>query len=170
LTKTNNSYGISSTEGFSIPGQLSFTLPAGTYTLNGGGGPDVGSFNTSLTLPTALTVTGGLPGTVNRSSPLTVSWTGGNASDFVEIIGSSSSGTTASATTVTFTCLTTVAAGTFTVPTSILGLLPAGNSGILSVASGNLNTTFTASLPKIGGSTTATFSSFVGSGATVTWQ
>jgi hypothetical protein len=59
------------------------------------------------------------------------------------------------------------------VPTSILGQLPAStanNPGILEVASGNANSTFSASLPKIGGSVSGTFSSFIGSGAQVTWQ
>jgi uncharacterized protein (TIGR03437 family) len=177
LTKTNNLYGISSTEGFSIPGQTNFSLPAGTYTLNGGGGPDVGSFNTSLSLPAALTVTGGLPSSVNRGNPLTLNWTGGNTSDLVEIVGSSSStsgtGATATTTSVTFICLTTAGQKTFTVPTSILGQLPAtsgNNTGFLEVATGTANSTFTASLPKIGGSVTGAFASFVGSGSTVTWQ
>jgi hypothetical protein len=177
LTKTNNSYGITTSEGFSLPGQLNFTLPAGTYTLAGGGGPDVGSFNASLGLPNPVTVTGGLPGSVNRSSPLTLNWTGGNASDLLEIIGSSSTtsgtGSSATSTSTTFICVTTAGANTFTVPTSILGQLPAStanNPGILEVASGNANSTFSASLPKIGGSVSGTFSSFIGSGAQVTWQ
>ena len=42
LTKTNNIYSYSNTEGLAIPGQTSFTLPAGSYTLNGAGGNDVG--------------------------------------------------------------------------------------------------------------------------------
>jgi uncharacterized protein (TIGR03437 family) len=177
LNKTSNSYGISSTEGFSIPGQLNFSLPAGTYTLNGGGGPDVGSFNTSLTLASPLTVTGGLPSSVNRSSNLTLNWTGGNANDLVEIIGSSSTstgtGSSAVTTTTSFYCLTTAGKQTFTVPSSILTQLPAStqsNPGFLDIASGNASSTFTANLPKLGGSVTGAFSSFVGSGSQVTWQ
>jgi uncharacterized protein (TIGR03437 family) len=179
LTKTNNSYGITNFEGssFPIPGQVNFSLPAGTYTLNGGGGPDVGTFNTSLTLASPLTVTGGLPSSVNRSNSLTLNWTGGNANDLVEIIGSSSTqtGTGASAvtTSTTFFCVTTAGKQTFTVPSSILTQLPASsanNPGILEVASGNASTTFSAQLPKLGGSTTGTFASFVGTGAQVTWQ
>jgi hypothetical protein len=59
------------------------------------------------------------------------------------------------------------------VPSSILTQLPAStanNPGILEVASGNANSTFTASLPKIGGSVSGVFASFVGTGAQVTWQ
>jgi uncharacterized protein (TIGR03437 family) len=179
LTKTNNSYGITSIEGSSIPipGQTNFSLPAGNYTLNGGGGPDVGSFNASMALPTALTVTGGLPTSQNRSSSMTLNWTGGNSSDLVEIIGSGSttSGTAPNITTATttFYCITTAGQGTFTVPSSILTQVPAStanNQGNLIVASGNANSTFTASLPKLGGSVTGVFSSFVGTGGQINWQ
>jgi hypothetical protein len=38
------------------------------------------------------------------------------------------------------------------------------------VASGNANSKFTASLPKIGGSVSGTFSTFVGTGSQVNWQ
>jgi hypothetical protein len=114
---------------------------------------------------------------VNRSNPLTLNWTGGNANDLVEIIGSSStqtgSGTSAVTTSTEFICVTTAGKQTFTVPTPILTQLPAStanNPGILEVASGNAGNPFTASLPKLGGSTTGTFSSFVGTGAQVTWQ
>jgi hypothetical protein len=174
---TDNSYSISSTEGFAIPGQASFSLPAGTYTLNGAGGNDVGTFNTSLSIGSALTVTGGLPSSVTRSNPLTLNWTGGNSSDLVEIVGGSSTssgtGTNVVTTSTTFICLTTAGQKTFTVPASILQQLPATtgtNTGILEVASGTVGSNFTASL-KAGGSIDAgTFSSFVGIGATVTFQ
>jgi uncharacterized protein (TIGR03437 family) len=181
LTKTNNSYAYSSIEGLSspipVPGQANFSLPAGNYSLSGAGGPDVGSFSASLTLASPLTVTGGLPSSAPRSSPLTINWTGGNASDSVEIIGSSSStsgsGSTATTTTVSFICLTTAGQKTFTVPASILGQLlvsTTSSPGTLEVLSGNYNSTFSATLPKIGGSVSGTFGSFVGTGAQVAWQ
>jgi uncharacterized protein (TIGR03437 family) len=177
LTKSLNSYGIANFEGLNLPGQTSFNIVPGTYTLNGGGGPDVGSFSASLTLSNPVTVTGTLPSTVIRSNPLTINWSGGNPQDQVEIIGGSSvsSGTGANVitTTTSFICLTTAGAGTFTVPTSILSQLPATTGsipGILELGSGNGNTTFTASLPKLGGSASGTFSNFVGTGAQVTWQ
>ena len=177
LTKTNNAYSLSSFEGISIPGQANFSLPAGTYSLSGNGGADVSSFNTSLTLASPLTVTGGLPTTVNRSSPLTINWTGGNSSDLVEIIGSTSSttgtGTSAVSTSVTFICLTTAGQQTFTVPTAILGQLFATtptNPGSLEVASGNLSTTFTATLKSDGSSIPGVFGSFIGTGASVNYQ
>ena len=108
-----------------------------------------GSFNTSMTLASALTVTGGLPTTVTRSAGLTLNWTGGNASDLVEIIGSTSttSGTGSSAvtSTSTFICLTTAGQKTFTVPASVLNQLQQTTSsspGLLEVASGNTSATF----------------------------
>jgi uncharacterized protein (TIGR03437 family) len=177
LTKTNNSYGLTTEEGFSFPGQTNFTLVPGAYTLNGGGGPDVGSFNASLTLPSPVTVSPALPTSVNRNNSLTINWTGGNASDALEIVGLSSitsgSGSSATTTTTEFICLTTAGQKTFTVPSSILVQLPAttgNNLGILEVASGNSNSTFSASLPKIGGTVSGVFSTFVGTGAQVTWQ
>ncbi len=177
LTKSNNSYSLTNIEGLSLPGQVTFSLPAGSYTLTGAGGADVGTFSTSLALASALTITGGLPSTVNRSSPLTLSWTGGNASDQVEIIGSTSStsGTGSSAVTssATFICVTTVGAGTFTVPASILGQMYATTStspGVLEVASGNNSATFSASLKAGGTIDSGTFGSFVGVGSTPVYQ
>ena len=177
LNQTKNVYSLSNFEGFSIPGQVNFTLPPGTYTLNGAGGADVGTFNTSLSLAPALTITGGLPSTVVRSSPLTLNWTGGNASDLVEIIGSTSStsgtGTSAVTNSASFYCVTTAGQGTFTVPASILGQMYATTStspGLLEVASGNLTTTFTASLKAGGSIDQGVFGSFLGVGATPTYQ
>jgi hypothetical protein len=164
LTETNNSYSL-----VSIPGQVSFTLPAGSYALAGAGGNDVGSFSTSLTLATAITVTGGLPSTVPESSPLTINWTGGNASDMLEIVGASSTNTGTGANQVTtsteFICVTTAGAKTFTVPSSILTQLPATANGSLLVLSGNTNAPFTATLKADGSSIPGTFGSFVGVGA-----
>jgi hypothetical protein len=178
LTETNNSYSLLSTEGYTIPGQTSFSVPAGTYTLNGAGGNDVGSFsNVSLTLATAITVTGGLPSTVVRSTPLTINWTGGNASDFLQIVGGGSTTTGTGASQVTssteFICVTTAGAQTFTVPSSILTQLPASTTsspGILEVLSGNYTTTFSPTLKSDGSAIPSTFGSWVGVGSTPTYQ
>jgi uncharacterized protein (TIGR03437 family) len=173
LPKTNNSYSLTNIEGYSIPGQVAFSLPAGSYTLNGAGGNDVGSFNTSLALASAFTVTGGLPSTVVRSSPLTINWTGGNASDTVEIIGGSStstgSGSSEVTSSTTFFCITTVGKGTFTVPASILTQLPAATTGLLEVASGN-STPFSATLKSDGSTISSTFGSFLGVGSEPAYQ
>ena len=179
LTETSNSYSLLGTESGSIgiPGQVSFTLPAGSYTLAGAGGNDVGSFSTSIVLGSPLTLSSPLPTTVVRSSPLTLNWTGGIASNLVEIVGSSSTTTGTGSSQVTtsseFICVTTAGAGTFTVPASILAQLPATtgtNSGILEMLSGNVNTTFPATLKADGSTITGTFGSFVGVGAIVAYQ
>ena len=178
LPETSNSYSLIGTEsGISRPGQVSFTLPAGSYTLAGAGGNDVGSFSTSIALGSAITVTGGLPSTLVRSTPLTINWTGGNAPDMLEIVGSSSTSTGTGANQVTttseFICITTAGSGTFTVPASILTQLPATtgtNTGILEVLSGNINTTFPATLKADGSAITGTFGSFVGVGSLATYQ
>ena len=171
-----------STKAYSLslgtPGLSSVTLGAGKYTISGAGGKDVGSFNTSLTLGSPLTVSGGLPSSVNRSSNLTINWTGGNSSDPVQILGysgtTSGSGTTATIDATEFVCTTTAGPGTFTVPSSILSQLPVatntGNStGFLEVTSGPTPTSFTPSLTA-GGTVSAYFSALIGTGALVTYQ
>ena len=169
-------YGLSNLEGLAVPGQTNFSLPAGTYTVAGAGGADVGAFNASISIGTPLTVTGGLPTTVTRSAGLTLNWTGGNASDLVEIIGGSSSttGTGASAvvTSTTFICLTTAGQRTFTVPASILNQVPATTAtspGSLVLASGVL-ANFSAPLKAGGNLDSAFFTSFVGTGSSPAYQ
>jgi uncharacterized protein (TIGR03437 family) len=169
-------YGLTTFEGVSIPGQANFSLPAGTYTINGAGGTDVNAFNASITIGPPLTITGGLPTTVNRANPLTINWTGGNASDLVEIVGGGStttgSGASAVTTSTSFVCLTTAGQRTFTVPASVLGLLPAStanNPGLLEVASGVISN-FQAQLKPSGALDLGVMTSFVGTGATPTYQ
>ena len=130
----------------------------------------------SLTLGTPLTITGGLPSSVTESAGLTINWTGGNASDIVEIIGSSGvstgSGANLVTTTTEFICTTTAGPGTFTVPSSVLTQLPvttANNTGFLEVVSTPTPVPFTAPLTA-GGSVNATFAGLLGTGATVTYQ
>ncbi len=136
--------------------------------MKGAAGDDVGSFSTSLTLASPLTITGDLPATITRSAGLTLNWNGGNPSDMVEIIGNSgtTTGTGSSAVTNTssFICITTAGQRTFTVPASILNQLPATPTGFLIVASGVTPAKFTASW-KAGGSIDGYFSSFLGIGS-----
>jgi len=124
-----------------IPGAVSGNIVAGPYTFNGAGGADVGKFSGSINVGTPLAVTGGLPTTVNRSQPLILSWTGGNASDPLEIIGTAASVSNGVTTSTTFICTTTAGAGTFTVPTSVLSQMPAasgaGAGTLLELSTGN---------------------------------
>jgi uncharacterized protein (TIGR03437 family) len=189
---TSNVYSLSiGTEGLptGVPGLggIGGTIVAGTYTLAGAGGKGVGAFNASITVGSPLTIAGGLPTTVSRSSDLTLNWTGGNASDLVEVIGFAGSvtGTGATATTdlTEFICTTTAGKGTLTVPASILSLLPAVSTsastngtatGFLEVAS-SINPTsgnglFTAPLTAGGSIDAGYFLSLVGIAGTVAYQ
>jgi hypothetical protein len=169
-------YSYTGTEGLgvSLPGQASFTLVAGTYTLSGAGGKDVGTFNTSLTLGSPLTITGGLPSTVNRGAGLPLNWTGGLASDVVMITGLSAvttgKGTDAVISGAEFICTTTAGRGSFTVPASILTQLPASATGSLFVSSGANSASFNASLKAGGSIDLGYFGSFLGIGSTPAYQ
>ena len=167
------------TEGISIPGQISVTLGPGTYTINGAGGKDVGAFKASIAIGSPLAISGGLPASINRSAGLTLNWTGGNSSDFVEISGYSgnSSGSGANATTdaTYFVCTTTAGAGTFTVPPAVLTQLPAStntgtSTGYLEVTSGPTPVTFNAPLTAGGSVSNASFLALVGAGAQAAYQ
>jgi hypothetical protein len=156
------------------------TLAAGTYNLAGAGGTGVESFNTSITLGSPLTVTGGLPSTVVRSQGLPLTWTGGNSTDVVSIVGYSgtTTGTGASAVTTAseFICLTTAGTGGFTVSSQVLDQLQAtpassaGGAGYLSVSSGPQPVSFAPALTAGGGTIASTFSASVGTAGSVTYQ
>jgi len=184
LPETANTYDLTITEQFTPPisgaptqGIPNASVVPGTYTLKGSGGKDVGPFTTSLTLGTLLSITGGLPSTVNRGAGLTLNWTGGNSTDTVEIFGSSGTSTG----TASFVCITTAGAGTFTVPASILTQLPAVTAASISAGtgSGSLgvfsfpvpagNAVFTASLTA-GGSVTGSFEALLGTSNTPAYQ
>jgi uncharacterized protein (TIGR03437 family) len=180
LTETNNTY-FSLLGVTGLPG-ASATIVSGTYTLNGAGGKDVGSFQTSIAASSPLTITGGLPASVTESAGLTLNWTGGNASDVVIIAGTSStiSGTGANQVTsgTEFYCTTTAGKGTYTVPASVLTQLPkvAANAiqtgtgeGTLEVFSGQSPVAFAPSLTA-GGTIPSSFGIFVGTYATESYQ
>jgi len=169
LTETSNVYSL--LIGSGLPGGVNASLVAGTYTLNGAGGKDVGKFTTSVTLGSPLTITGGLPNTVNRSAGLTINWTGGNSTDYVEIAGtggiSAGSGNSVSGT--EFFCVTTAGPGTFTVPASILQQMPAG-AGTLEVVSGVTPVNFSAPLTAGGTVNTAYFLALIGAAGQPNYQ
>jgi len=178
MTETLNTYSLTiGEEGITLPGSLNGKIVAGTYTLNGAGGKDVKAFGpVSITLGSPLTITGGLPSTVTESAGLTLNWTGGNASDVVEIIGGTSSSTGTGSNTVTtstaFICTTTAGPGTFNVPASVLTQVPkttSSTNGSLEVLSTPTPVPFTAPLTA-GGSINATFSALVGSFVQVAYQ
>ncbi len=165
------------TEGLpvSIPGALNVTLVPGTYTLNGAGGADVGTFNASVTLGPPLTVSN-FPSTINRSAGLTLNWTGGNPTDTVEIVGTAAPGNGANPNGSAFFCSTTAGTGSFTVPSSILMQLPAtsAETGFLEVISTVTPTTgnglFTAPLTAGGNIDMGVFSALSGTGGQAAYQ
>jgi len=111
-------------------------LDPGAYTITGPGGNDVGAFTTRLTLPTLLNWSNqDAVNDVTRSQGVTINWTGGGASDYVYIIGTSVA--QSAKVTGTFTCIERASAGRFAVPASVLANLPASES-IQGVSTGNL--------------------------------
>jgi uncharacterized protein (TIGR03437 family) len=103
-------------------------LNAGQYMITGPGGPDVGPFTVSLTLPEQLVWTNQeaiSTSGVNRANGVTLNWTGGDPAGYVQITGSSSVGTTAAnRVSVLFTCTARTSDKTFTVPPIVLLALP----------------------------------------------
>jgi hypothetical protein len=101
-------------------------LDNGRYMFTGPGGADVGSFSGSIQVTAELEWTNRTSLTsVDRSRPLTVTWTGGEPSTLVTIQGTSTviQGTSVSAT--SFQCYARNTDGQFTVPVSVLSQLPA---------------------------------------------
>jgi uncharacterized protein (TIGR03437 family) len=185
LTETDNAYSTTLSSFAGLPSTCNnCSLAAGTYTLNGAGGKDVGAFSTSVTIGSPLIVNGGtLPATVVESAGLPLTWTGGQASDVVEIVGYSSattgSGTAAVTNTTEFICTTTAGAGGFTVPPSILTQLPlvsasavtsGTGSGFLEVLSSVVPAGFSAPLTAGGNINAGYFLAYSGLGATVAYQ
>jgi len=117
-----------------------------------------------------------LPATVVRSQGMTLNWTGGNPTDFLDIIGSAATTTNGVISGASFLCLTTAGAGTFTVPASILNQLPAAtfsltgtSSTSLTISTGTL-ANFTAPLTAGGNIDFGVFVGSTGVGGAPTYQ
>ena len=110
----------------------------------------MGPFNTSITIGPPLTLSSPLPTTVTESAGFTLNWTGGNASDVVNISGATSTSTGTGAnkvyTATGFICTTTAGQKTYTVPPAVLTQLVPAASGSLDVASGVGPISFNATL------------------------
>ena len=128
--------------GFPSPGSTLYLDP-GTYTISGPGGPDVGSFNTRITIPQPLTTNLDSIANVARGGALNVTWSGGGSNEYIIISGTSSR--TNPSITAGFTCTERASAGRFQVPAEILLALPPSETiqgaplGSLSVISAPLN-------------------------------
>ena len=91
-------------------------IPLGTYTISGTGGKDVGAFSATVTVAGHLAISNKSSlATVDRTQPLTVTWTGGTAGNYVLIGGGSTHGPHSY-----FACAEDAGKGTFTIPGYIL--------------------------------------------------
>ncbi len=129
-----------------------YAINSGTYTVAGTGGTGstaVGAFSTTIPVSSAAAsfvwtnqaaVTGS---PIPRTSPLTISWTGGDPNGFVDITAISStlqSGITPLASTpgILVECIVPAQLGTYTIPTYILQSLPSTVSSKATVPPGEL--------------------------------
>lgn len=119
-------------------------LAAGQYSLAGPGGADVGSFTGMLDIVPDLVVTNNPDDfkVINRSSGVTLRWSGGDPSTILTIAGGSMGSLSDAA---AFVCIQNTSAGQFTVPSSVLSQLPAsaviGAGGFNFVTRGTLSVT-----------------------------
>lgn len=131
------------------------TFSSGSYTISGTGGTDVGAFSSTAAFPTSFNATNfaGITA-INRSQPLTFTWTG-TGIDQVTLILTSSVTTGGSVRITTLNCNVPSGPGTYAVSAAALATLqPAGVTGsaIGSVTISGINTQgkFTANLTKGG--------------------
>ncbi len=102
-------------------------LPTGTYTITGTGGHDVNAFSATLNVGGSVLWTNKAAiATIDRSQPLTVTWSGGPDPGAVVIGGYVNSSTVGL---VGFVCTADTSAGSFTIPSFILSTLPAAANG-----------------------------------------
>lgn len=106
-------------------------VPPGTYTITGAGGHDIGNFSVSLTVGGNITWTNKASITgVDRTQPLTITWSGGAQPGTVLIGGFSQTQTEER----TFTCVEDSSKGTFTIPSFVLAQMPATTGGTLFIS------------------------------------
>jgi hypothetical protein len=102
-------------------------IPPGTYTLKGSGGKDVPAFTATLNIVQNVQWTNkSAVSTIDRSQPLTITWSGGPASGSV-LLGGYSSGTAEGH--HVFVCVEDATKGSFTIPSFILSALSPSQTG-----------------------------------------
>ena len=113
-------------------------VPSGSYTISGTGGNDVGAFSATITVASHLAISNKPSlATVDRTQPLTVTWTGGVAGTFV-MVGGYTPNTSSNGAPVPnsyFNCVEDGGKGTFTIPGYILASMnaTAGPTGVVLV-------------------------------------
>lgn len=102
-------------------------LPPGTYSVTGAGGHDLSAFNATLNVGANVIWTNKTAiNSIDRTQPLTVTWSGGTNPGSVLIGGYVFSNTVGL---VGFVCTEDTGKGSFTIPSFILSLLPPSASG-----------------------------------------
>jgi len=102
----------------------SLFLDPGAYSVQGFGGTDIGAFSTSFTIPPPFVWTNrSTTNVVDRTQPLTLSWSGGDSGQVVAILGFGEDLPTNSS--AVFVCIAPPGSSSFTVPTDMLSDLPA---------------------------------------------
>ena len=143
------------------------TFANSSYTLGGTGGADVGPFSSTTVFPASFTATNFSSITsINRSQPLTFTWTGSGI-DTVAILLSSSLTAGGVIHITTINCSVPSGPGSYTVPTAALAtLLPAGvtgsNFGVVSITGANTQGKYTANFTKGSQLDLGTFTSLIG--------
>jgi len=103
-------------------------LNTGPFTIGGTGGADVGAFSATVNAAPAINWTNEMSiATIDRTTPLTLTWTGGDPAATMLVVGASSDPNTQAS--GWFACLAAMNAGTFTVPVNTLADLVAVNPG-----------------------------------------
>ena len=101
------------------------TIPMGSWTISGSGGRDAGAFSATVNVAGHVSISNKAAlTTVNRTQPLTVTWTGGIAGNYVLIGGGSDHASQSQ-----FACVEDAGKGTFTVPSYVVSSVPATPSG-----------------------------------------
>ena len=107
-------------------GYANASVPVGAYSISGTGGVDVGAFSASLNIVSPLTWTNKPAiAIIDRSRPLTVTWSGGPAPGYV-LIGASVHTTGMN---TAFLCVEDALKGSFTIPAFVLSALPPAGRG-----------------------------------------
>ncbi len=103
-------------------------LPAGMYEISGTGGKDVPAFKASLQIGAPLVWTNkAAQGTIDRSQPLTVTWSGGRSTG--HIVFGLTSGNWDKDDETLLACVAEASKGTLTVPAFVLAALPPTERG-----------------------------------------
>lgn len=112
-------------------------IPGGNWNFSNSGGSDVSalSFGFPLPAPVSWTNQAALTSTsIPRAQPLTITWSGGDANGYVDILGQAAVGTQASTSyTYYFDCSSPTSTGQFTVPPSVMLGMPVGSDAFASL-------------------------------------